>query len=255
MRAEKGDDSPWFLCGGLTDKGIVRRERSRLSCAYETIPERSARPGAWSATVWAGPKRGTSPASWRWRPSAPTWKTCAARTSPERREGSWPLAEDANRVVYHKASTDDACIGMGTTLVGLILQGETLEVVNVGDSRAYLIRPDGIRRITRDHSVVEDLIANGDLTPEQARRHPQKNLITRALGTSPRVKADLFQETVAPGDALLLCSDGLINEVTDQEIQKEVLDGGSPQEICQRLVARTLDHGAPDNVTVVLFQL
>ena len=73
--------------------------------------------------------------------------------------------------------------------------------------------------------------------------------------TSPRVKADLFQETVAPGDALLLCSDGLINEVTDQEIQKEVLAGGSPQEICQRLVARTLDHGAPDNVTVVLFQL
>ena len=209
-------------------------------------PFRSAAwPGAWSATVWAGPRRGTSPASWRWRPSAPTWKTCAARTSPE----------DANRVVYHKASTDDACIGMGTTLVGLILQGETLEVVNVGDSRAYLIRPDGIRRITRDHSVVEDLIANGDLTPEQARRHPQKNLITRALGTSPRVKADLFQETVAPGDALLLCSDGLINEVTDQEIQKEVLAGGSPQEICQRLVARTLDHGAPDNVTVVLFQL
>ena len=158
-------------------------------------------------------------------------------------------------MVYHKASTDDACIGMGTTLVGLILQGETLEVVNVGDSRAYLIRPDGIRRITRDHSVVEDLIANGDLTPEQARRHPQKNLITRALGTSPRVKADLFQETVAPGDALLLCAYGLINEVTDQEIQKEVLAGGSPQEICQRLVARTLDHGAPDNVTVVLFQL
>ena len=144
---------------------------------------------------------------------------------------------------------------MGTTLVGLILQGEQLQVVNVGDSRAYLIRPDGIRRITRDHSVVEDLIANGDLTPEQARRHPQKNLITRALGTSPRVKADLFQETVAPGDALLLCSDGLINEVTDQEIQKEVLDGGSPQEICQRLLTRTLDNGAPDNVTVVLFQL
>ena len=161
----------------------------------------------------------------------------------------------ANFTVYDQSRQFEEFDGMGTTLVAVMVRGRKATVVNVGDSRAYLIRPDGIRRITRDHSVVEDLIANGDLTPEQARRHPQKNLITRALGTSPRVKADLFQETVAPGDALLLCSDGLINEVTDQEIQKEVLAGGSPQEICQRLVARTLDHGAPDNVTVVLFQL
>ena len=164
-------------------------------------------------------------------------------------------AEDANRVVYLKAETDRDCVGMGTTLVGMILRGTTLWVVNVGDSRAYHITKQAIRRITRDHSVVEDLVAKGDLTPEQARNHPQKNLITRALGTARRVKADLFQETVAEGDYLLLCSDGLINEVTDQEIHREVLAGGTPQEICQRLMTRTLDSGAPDNVTVVLFQL
>ena len=239
---------------GLTDKGIVRRE-NQDSCAYETIPERGL---AWGVVCdgMGGAKAGDIAS----KLAVETFRThLEDLRGPDLPGETGKLllaaAEDANRVVYHKASTDDACIGMGTTLVGLILQGETLEVVNVGDSRAYLIRPDGIRRITRDHSVVEDLIANGDLTPEQARRHPQKNLITRALGTSPRVKADLFQETVAPGDALLLCSDGLINEVTDQEIQKEVLAGGSPQEICQRLVARTLGHGAPDNVTVVLFQL
>lgn len=239
---------------GLTDKGIVRRE-NQDSCAYETIPERGL---AWGVVCdgMGGAKAGDIAS----KLAVETFRThLEDLRGPDLPGETGKLllaaAEDANRVVYHKASTDDACIGMGTTLVGLILQGETLEVVNVGDSRAYLIRPDGIRRITRDHSVVEDLIANGDLTPEQARRHPQKNLITRALGTSPRVKADLFQETVAPGDALLLCSDGLINEVTDQEIQKEVLAGGSPQEICQRLVARTLDYGAPDNVTVVLFQL
>ena len=103
--------------------------------------------------------------------------------------------------------------------------------------------------------MVEDLVARGDLTPEQARSHPQKNLITRALGTSSRVKADLFQETVSPGDAILLCSDGLVNQVTDQEICQEIQAGGTAQEICQRLVTRTLDSGAPDNVTVVLFQL
>ena len=239
---------------GLTDKGIVRRE-NQDSCAYETIPERGL---AWGVVCdgMGGAKAGDIAS----KLAVETFRThLEDLRGPDLPGETGKLllaaAEDANRVVYHKASTDDACIGMGTTLVGLILQGETLEVVNVGDSRAYLIRPDGIRRITRDHSVVEDLIANGDLTPEQARRHPQKNLITRALGTSPRVKADLFQETVAPGDALLLCSDGLINEVTDEEIQKEVLAGGSPQEICQRLVARTLDLGAPDNVTVVLFQL
>ena len=239
---------------GLTDKGIVRRE-NQDSCAYETIPEHGL---AWGVVCdgMGGAKAGDIAS----KLAVETFRThLEDLRGPDLPGETGKLllaaAEDANRVVYHKASTDDACIGMGTTLVGLILQGETLEVVNVGDSRAYLIRPDGIRRITRDHSVVEDLIANGDLTPEQARRHPQKNLITRALGTSPRVKADLFQETVAPGDALLLCSDGLINEVTDQEIQKEVLAGGSPQEICQRLVARTLYHGAPDNVTVVLFQL
>ncbi|MFR6380554.1 MAG: serine/threonine-protein phosphatase [Evtepia sp.] len=164
-------------------------------------------------------------------------------------------AEDANQVVYHKASTDDDCIGMGTTLVGLILQGETLEVVNVGDSRAYLIRPDGIRRITRDHSVVEDLIANGDLTPEQARRHPQKNLITRALGTSPRVKADLFQETVAPG--MRSCCAPTVSSTRSpiRRSKRKFWPAAPPKRLCQRLVARTLDRGAPDNVTVVLFQL
>lgn len=239
---------------GLTDKGIVRRE-NQDSCAYEIIPDHGL---AWGVVCdgMGGAKAGDIAS----KLAVETFRThleCLRGPEPPTEKGELLVsaAEDANRVVYRKASTDDACIGMGTTLVGLILQGETLKVVNVGDSRAYLIRPDGIRRITRDHSVVEDLVANGDLTPEQARRHPQKNLITRALGTSPWVKADLFQETVAPGDALLLCSDGLINEVTDQEIQKEVLAGGSPQEICQRLVTRTLDNGAPDNVTVVLFQL
>ena len=177
---------------GLTDKGIVRRE-NQDSCAYETIPERGL---AWGVVCdgMGGAKAGDIAS----KLAVETFRThLEDLRGPDLPGETGKLllaaAEDANRVVYHKASTDDDCIGMGTTLVGLILQGETLEVVNVGDSRAYLIRPDGIRRITRDHSVVEDLIANGDLTPEQARRHPQKNLITRALGTSPRVKADLFQ--------------------------------------------------------------
>ena len=140
-------------------------------------------------------------------------------------------------------------------MVAALVVEQTAYLLNIGDSRAYHINENGITRLTRDHSVVEDLVARGDLTPEQARSHPQKNLITRALGTSSRVKADLFQETVSPGDAILLCSDGLVNQVTDQEICQEIQAGGTAQEICQRLVTRTLDSGAPDNVTVVLFQL
>ena len=164
-------------------------------------------------------------------------------------------AETANTAVYHRAVTDPDCRGMGTTMVAALVVEQTAYLLNIGDSRAYHINEDGITRLTRDHSVVEDLVARGDLTPEQARSHPQKNLITRALGTSSRVKADLFQETVSPGDAILLCSDGLVNQVTDQEICQEIQAGGTAQEICQRLVTRTLDSGAPDNVTVVLFQL
>ena len=95
----------------------------------------------------------------------------------------------------------------------------------------------------------------GEITPEEARIHPRKNLITRALGTTRQVKVDLFQREVKEGDAILLCSDGLVNEVTDQEIQKEVLAGGTPEEICGRLLDRTLAEGAPDNVTIILFQL
>ena len=95
----------------------------------------------------------------------------------------------------------------------------------------------------------------GNLTPEQARRHPQKNLITRALGTSPTVKVDLFRRKVEKGSAVLLCSDGLVNELTDLEIHKELLAGGSPEDMCRRLLDQTLAHGAYDNVTIVLFQL
>ena len=239
---------------GLTDRGIVRRE-NQDSCAYEIIEDGDL---AWGVVCdgMGGAKAGDIAS----KMAVETF--CAHLEQLRDLEGPPPAAdlllaaaEDANRVVYLKAETDRDCVGMGTTLVGMILRGTTLWVVNVGDSRAYHIPTQAIRRITRDHSVVEDLVAKGDLTPEQARNHPQKNLITRALGTARRVKADLFQETVAEGDYLLLCSDGLINEVTDQEIHREVLAGGTPQEICQRLMTRTLDSGAPDNVTVVLFQL
>lgn len=164
-------------------------------------------------------------------------------------------AEQANQAVHRKAASDPDCQGMGTTMVAVLVIGGMAYLLNIGDSRAYLIRPDGIERITRDHSVVEALVARGEITPEQARQHPQKNLITRALGAEANVRADLYRQEVGPGDTLLLCSDGLVNVVNDQEILYEVLHGGPNENCCQRLLDIALSRGAPDNVTAVLIQI
>lgn len=163
--------------------------------------------------------------------------------------------EVANRVVFHRANTDPACLGMGTTLVAALVTDQTCYVVNVGDSRAYAVSADGIRQITRDHSLVEDLVRRGEITPDQARTHPQKNLITRALGAGELVRADLFEEARVPEAFLLLCSDGLSNVVTDQEILYEIIHGGEPSDCCKRLLDTALSRGAPDNVTAILLQM
>ena len=108
--------------------------------------------------------------------------------------------------------------------------------------------------MTRDHSLVEDLVQRGELTRDQARVHPHKNLITRALGAEPALRADMFRQELSPGDFLLLCSDGLSNVVSEQEILYEVVHGGEACTCCRRLLDIALHRGAPDNVTAVLVQ-
>ena len=164
------------------------------------------------------------------------------------------LAE-ANRRVYRRAEEDEDCRGMGTTLVAALVTEGTAHIINVGDSRAYYITGAGIEQITRDHSVVQDLVARGDITQEQARQHPGKNLITRALGAEPEVRGDLFHRQMEPGGTLLLCSDGMSNVVTEQEMLYEVIHGGPIDQCCQRMLDIALGRGAPDNVTAVLLQM
>ena len=236
---------------GLTDKGIVRRE-NQDSCAYETIPERGL---AWGVVCdgMGGAKAGDIAS----KLAVETFRThLEDLRGPDLPGETGKLllaaAEDANRVVYHKASTDAACIGMGTTLVGLILQGETLEVVNVGDSRAYHVGKGGIRQVTKDHSLVQMMVDRGDLTPEVAKSYPGKNFITRAIGTETTVLCDIFHLDVGKGDYLLLCSDGLSNLLDDQEILFEVVHGVYKQNCCKRLLNIAKNRGAPDNVTSVL---
>ena len=141
---------------------------------------------------------------------------------------------------------------MGTTLVAVLVQGRKATVVNVGDSRAYLIDRNGIRQVTKDHSLVQLMVDRGELTAEVAKSYPGKNFITRAIGTEPVVMCDIFHRDLNKGDFLLLCSDGLSNLMDDQEILFEVVHGVNKQRCCKRLLSIAKNRGAPDNVTSVL---
>ena len=161
----------------------------------------------------------------------------------------------ANFTVYDQAQQFEEFDGMGTTLVAVLIRGRKATVVNVGDSRMYLANEDGIRQITRDHSLVQMMVDRGDLTPEQAKSYPGKNYITQAVGTESMVMCDLYHLDVTKGDYLLLCSDGLSNLLDDQEILFEIVHGVKKQNCCKRLLDIAKTRGAPDNVTSVLIEI
>ena len=159
-----------------------------------------------------------------------------------------------NFAVYDQAAQFVDFAGMGTTLVAALVEGKNATVVNVGDSRAYHIGAEGIRIITQDHSVVQLMVDRGELTPEEAKLYPGKNLITRAIGTDATVECDLFRLELEREDGILLCTDGLSNLLDEQEILFEVVHGEQRENCCQRLLNIALNRGAPDNVTCLLLQ-
>jgi len=161
----------------------------------------------------------------------------------------------ANLRLYNHAFLHPEFRGMGTTLVGGIVLGNTVSVVNVGDSRGYLL--DGVGRlsqITTDHSFVAELLARGKITKEQAKHHPKRNIITRALGMEANVRSDVFQPDPDEGARFLFCTDGLSNHLDDVEIGEMLLTGADPASCCQSMMKTVLERGATDNVTAaVLF--
>ena len=161
----------------------------------------------------------------------------------------------ANFTVFDQAQQFEEFDGMGTTLVAVLIRSRHATVVNVGDSRAYKVDADGIRQLTKDHSLVQMMVERGELTPELARTYPGKNLITRAIGTEPMVMCDIFHLELSKGDFLLLCSDGLSNMMDEQEILFEVAHGVNKQYCCQRLLDIAKNRGAPDNVTSILIMI
>lgn len=163
--------------------------------------------------------------------------------------------QTANRAVRKKAGEDPNLAGMGTTVVVATVIGRYLQVANVGDSRLYVANESGIRQITRDHSLVEEMIRLGGIAREDARRHPDKNIITRAIGARDEVEVDFFTVELGPADYILMCSDGLTNMLEDQEILDILRTHNDPKnlvETAHALIDAANNNGGKDNIAVVL---
>lgn len=161
----------------------------------------------------------------------------------------------ANVAIFDRSRGDHTVTGMGTTVTAFVVDGAIGHLVHVGDSRAYLIRDGAIEQLSEDHSMVARMVREGRLTPEEAERHPQRSMLTRALGSERDVRLDDTDIPLAPGDRILLCSDGLTNMLSDAEIAATILDRIAPQEICDALIDQANERGGIDNITAALIEL
>ncbi|MGQ9463139.1 MAG: Stp1/IreP family PP2C-type Ser/Thr phosphatase [Candidatus Fervidibacter sp.] len=157
---------------------------------------------------------------------------------------------EANRQVFAEAQAMRN--NMGTTLTAVVLCGNKAVFANVGDSRGYLLQSGKLKQITKDHSLVQQLVDTGILTPEQARWHPKRNIITQAIGIDPSVQVDIFEVTLLPGDLVLLCSDGLVDMVEDSEIERVLMSEPTVNTAAQTLVRLANEAGGEDNITVIV---
>lgn len=159
----------------------------------------------------------------------------------------------ANQILMEEAREDEDKFGMGTTIVAATILDDRLCVANIGDSRLYLVS-DGIRQVTVDHSYVEEMIRLGKVDAKAARVHPNKNIITRAIGATEDVEADFFEVELSGGERILLCTDGLTNMVEDAVICEIMLSAGTPEEKARQLVDLANQNGGRDNITVVIVE-
>ena len=166
------------------------------------------------------------------------------------------LIQEANRRVHERASADPATSGMGTTMTVALVEDGNVWIGHVGDSRAYLIRDGKLEQLTEDHSLVAELVRSGKLSPEEAETHPQRSVVTRALGTDPDVDVDTFRVDAKPGDLFLLCSDGLTSMVDDDTILDEIRRNRDDLRAASKALVRAANRGGgEDNITVVFFEI
>ena len=162
--------------------------------------------------------------------------------------------ESANLGIFRAAERDRSLRGMGTTLVAALILGNEYIAANVGDSRMYQFHNKTLFTVTTDHSLVEQLVLAGAITKDEARVHPQRNIITRAMGVSSTVDVDLFERIWTPGDILMICSDGLHGSVEEEDIITVLSSGRSLESMCDVLIQLALDNGGTDNITLILIR-
>src|SRR5947209_7212350 len=166
------------------------------------------------------------------------------------------LIQEANRRIFDRASTDPTASGMGTTMTVALVEGMAVAIGHVGDSRAYLVRGEQMEQLTEDHSLVNELVKSGKLSEEEAHGHPQRNMITRAVGSDPDVDVDGFTIEAEDGDVFLICSDGLTDMVEDEEILELLHQNRDDlQKAVKGLVAAANRGGGEDNITAVAFRI
>ena len=235
---------------GITNAGLVRSENQDAYAVFQT--------GAFHAAVVCDGMGGTNGGRVASAIAVSRFEEelrSALRddmTAAQVRQAMLSAIACANDAIRQEAARNAEYQHMGTTLVCAVTRPDIAIIGNIGDSRAYHITAEGIFQISRVHSVVENMVAKGDLTPQEARNHPNRNLITRALGAEINARADAFELSWQEDEFLLLCSDGLVNTVSDQEMLFEVLHDGDVNECLDHLLQISLQRGAPDNITAVL---
>jgi PPM family protein phosphatase len=165
------------------------------------------------------------------------------------------VAKGANRKIHKMAQEDSAYAGMGTTFTAALVTGKHIAIGHVGDSRLYRFRDGELERLTHDHSLVEEFVRQGKLTPAEAEVHPQRSIITRALGPEPEVEVDTYTHSGRDGDVYLLNSDGLTGMINEQQVAEILRDRESLEDAAEKLIAAANENGGKDNITVVLFRL
>jgi len=173
--------------------------------------------------------------------------------SPEERLAT--RVREANAQIYERSRADRQRAGMGTTLTAAYVDDTHVSIAHVGDSRAYLFRDGTLQRLTQDHSLVDELVRRGKLTEEQAAEHPQRSIITRALGPEPDVEVDTWTYPARAGDVILLCSDGLTSMISEERVKATLVDHDNLDEAADALIREANEAGGRDNITVVLFRL
>ena len=158
----------------------------------------------------------------------------------------------ANEVIAHRAGEDERFAGMGTTVVAACLKQEELIAANVGDSRLYVVHDDSIEQVTEDHSLVQEMVKYGGINREEARGHPNKNIITRAVGLEEDLQGDCFRRPLRRGDRVLLCSDGLTDMLEDEQIRRIIDKNRDVRSAAQALVKAANDNGGRDNIAVIV---